>query len=136
MAFLLASGVYGQGHGVRGSLTWSPVAPIMDALEEGFYLAFPNVVPTGKAIYIGLDISGSMGSEFTPGSGITCAQARAALCLVTARTEKNYCIYGFASGGQGYGGRWGGDHSKMVDLGITKKDTLESAQAKAAKHTG
>jgi hypothetical protein len=53
-----------------------------------------NVVPTGKAIYIGLDISGSMGSEFTPGSGITCAQAGAALCLVTAKTEETTAFTG------------------------------------------
>jgi 60 kDa SS-A/Ro ribonucleoprotein len=102
------------------------------------YLAFPNVVPTGKSFYIGLDISGSMSSEFTPGSGITCVQAGAALAIVTARTEKNHAIYGFASGGnggQGFGGRWGGSPSKMVDLKITAKDTLESAQRKAAAHT-
>jgi 60 kDa SS-A/Ro ribonucleoprotein len=138
MALLLADGVYKQGHGVKGSLSWSPVATIQDALQEGFYKAFVNVVPTGKAIYIGLDISGSMGSEFTPGSGITCAQAGAALCLVTAKTEENYCIYGFASPGNGrsgYGGRWGGGDPVMVDLGITKSDTLESAIAKAGAHT-
>ena len=82
-----------------------------------------------------------MGAEFTPGSGITCAQAGAALCLVTAKTEQNYCIYGFANNGNsggyssGFGGRWGGGDPVMVDLGITAKDTLESAIAKANAHT-
>jgi 60 kDa SS-A/Ro ribonucleoprotein len=109
-------------------------------VREGFYKAFVNVVPTGKAIYIGLDISGSMRGEFTPGSGITCAQAGAALCLVSAKTEANYCIYGFASPRghgvmSGFGGRWGGGDPVMVDLGITAKDTLESAIAKANAHT-
>jgi 60 kDa SS-A/Ro ribonucleoprotein len=52
-----------------GSNVWTPVPTIVDALEDGFYLAFQNVIPTGKALYIGMDISGSMGGEFTPGSG-------------------------------------------------------------------
>jgi 60 kDa SS-A/Ro ribonucleoprotein len=70
MAFLLADGVYKQGHGVKGSLSWTPVPTILDALEEGFYKAFVNVVPTGKAIYIGLDISMSMGASLLRAPGL------------------------------------------------------------------
>jgi 60 kDa SS-A/Ro ribonucleoprotein len=137
LQIMLAKGTYGQGRGRLGSGTWNVVAPVVDALEEAFYSAFANVVPTGKNVYIGLDISGSMGSEFSPGSGVSCAQAGAALSLVVAKTEKNYAIYGFASGrsGSGYGGRWGGGSSYMADLKITAKDTLESAQKKAAAFT-
>jgi hypothetical protein len=59
---------------------------------------------------------------------------------VTAKTEPNYCVYGFAAprgngATGGYGGRWGVGDPVMVDLGITAKDTLESAIAKAKAHT-
>ena len=128
---LLAQGVYRLGHGMKGNLTWSPVPTIIDALEETFYLAFQNVVPTGKPQYIGLDCSGSMKSNFIPSApGISCAQAAAAMAMVTARTEKNYCIYGFASNGNGYGGRWDNGNAVMKEVGITAKDTLESAMKK------
>ena len=121
MTILLAQGTYRQGHGRLGNSTWTVVPTVVDALEDAFYQAFSNVVPTGKNIYIAQDVSGSMSSEFTPGSGISCAQAGAAMAMVLARTEKNYCVYGFASNG-GYGG-----NAKMVDLGVTAKDTLSSA---------
>jgi len=52
MQMLLASGVYGQGRGQRGTLTWSPVAPVMDALQEGFLSGFPERCSTGKAFYM------------------------------------------------------------------------------------
>lgn len=132
LQILLAQGVYKQGRGRLGSGVWNVVAPVVDGLEEAFYAAFANVVPTGKNIYIGLDISGSMNSEFSPGSGISCAEAGAAMCLVVAKAEKNYAIYGFASGTSG--SRWGGGGAQMVDLGITAKDTLTTVRTKAAKY--
>jgi 60 kDa SS-A/Ro ribonucleoprotein len=131
LSILLAQGVYRQGRGVKGSLTWTPVPNVIDALEDAFYAGFANVIPTGRSILIGHDVSGSMGSDFTPGSGISCAKAGAAMGLVFARTEKNYASYGFASGnsrGSMFGSR---RETGMVDLGITAKDTLESATQKA-----
>ena len=74
------------------------------------------MVPTGKSILIGLDVSGSMGCSYIGATSISAAQAGAAMALVIARTEPNYAIYGFSH--------------RFVDLGITKKDTLESAMRK------
>jgi 60 kDa SS-A/Ro ribonucleoprotein len=131
MAILLAQGTYRQGHGRLGSNTWTVVPNVVDALEDAFYNAFTNIIPTGKSIYIAHDVSGSMGAEFTPGSGITCAQAGAAMGLIFARTEKNYVSYGFVSEGRGpsYFGR--GSSTGLVDLKITAKDTLQTATQKA-----
>lgn len=91
---LLAQGVYSQGHGVRGNSTWTPVPKIVDALEGAFYSAFGNVVPTGKNHYIGLDFSGSMSSNTE--IGLSAAQIAGAMSLVIARTEPEYCIFGFS----------------------------------------
>lgn len=121
MKVLLASGVYKSGRGVKGGNQWHVVQPVVDALEGAFYAAFDNVVPTGRNIYVGLDVSGSMGCEFTPGSGVTCAEAAAAMALVVARTEPNYAIYGFSN--------------QMVDLGFTAKTSLHEATGKTRMMT-
>ena len=128
MALLIAQRTYRQGRGRLGGNTWAVTPTVVDALEAAFYKAFANVVPTGENIYIGLDVSGSMSCEFSPGSGMSSAEAGAAMAMVVARTEKNYCMYGFASSG-GY------KSVKMVDLGITASDTLETALRKTAGHT-
>ena len=118
---LLAQGTYRQGHGFRGSSSWTPVPNVIDALEDAFYAAFANVVPTGKNIYIGIDVSGSMSwdSSVIQGTGITAAQGAAAMAMVVARTEPNYAVYAFSTG--------------MQEIGITAKDTLSAALAKTSR---
>lgn len=94
---LQALAVYKAGKGIKGAKTWTPVPAVIDALNDAFYLAFGNVEPTGKRIFIGLDVSGSMGSSMM-GSPLTCREASAALALVTAATEQTVQIAGFTSG--------------------------------------
>jgi 60 kDa SS-A/Ro ribonucleoprotein len=60
VAILLASRVYQNGRGIQGSLSWSPVQPIVGALDDAFYLAFDHVEPTNKRFLLGVDCSGSM----------------------------------------------------------------------------
>ncbi len=123
-ALFLASGAYGKGTNQRSIgwynndqqqrskvQTWTPVTGITDALDEAFYLAFPNVEPTGKRHFIGVDVSGSMGAEVMP--GVTCTQAAAALALVAARTEPDVQVMGFDRG--------------LKPLDISGKSTLKSA---------
>jgi 60 kDa SS-A/Ro ribonucleoprotein len=111
---LSALTTYGSGHGARGSLTWTPTQSIMDRLDEAFGWSFKNVEPTGKRIYIGLDVSGSMGCCNIAGvPGLTPRNASAAMCLVTARTESNYVIRAFSGG--------------MVPLNITARTSFEGA---------
>ena len=118
---LLAQGTYREGHGFRGSSTWTPVPNVIDALEGTFYAAFVNVVPTRKNMYLAIDVSGSMSwpSSVIQGTGITAAQGAAAMAMVVARTEPNYAIYAFSTG--------------MQEIGITAKDTLSAALAKTAR---
>lgn len=118
-AILLAKAVYATGHGVMGKGTWSPSAPIVAALEDAFYAAFDNVVPTNKRTFIGLDISGSMSSPFN-GTCMSVAEAAAAMCMVTARTEPWSMIRGFST--------------QMIDMKITTKDSLETVMQKTANH--
>lgn len=96
---LQALAVYKAGKGFRGSKTWTPEDKVCDALDGAFYAAFANVEATGKRIYIGLDISGSMGVPMM-GSPLTCREASAALALVTVATEPETMVYGFSSVGR------------------------------------
>lgn len=127
LTILVALKTYQQGRGMRGGLSWSPVATVVDALDDAFYAAFDNVVPTGKRTLLALDVSGSMTGGSVAGSPLTPREASAALALVTARTEPHHHIVGFASGGNGYGGRWGGDPCTLVDVEITSRMRLSDA---------
>jgi 60 kDa SS-A/Ro ribonucleoprotein len=92
---------YQSGKGVRGSLRWEPVRQIVDALDTAFYLAFDNVIPTGKRMMLALDVSGSMmGPEIAGMPGITPRVAAAALAMTTARTEKEYIVTIFSASGK------------------------------------
>lgn len=58
---LTALKIYTQGHGDKGKLTWSPLPPIIDALDSAFYSSFKTIEPTGKRHLLALDVSASMG---------------------------------------------------------------------------
>jgi 60 kDa SS-A/Ro ribonucleoprotein len=96
MAVLIAEKIYAQGRGDKGSLSWSPVQPIVDALDEAFYATFSNVEPCGKPVLLALDVSGSMGCANIAGSCLTARDASAAMALITAATEPEYHIMGFS----------------------------------------
>ncbi|MFZ6030285.1 MAG: TROVE domain-containing protein [Chloroflexota bacterium] len=87
---------YRQGHGMRGRGTWPVVPQVVGVLNEAFSLAFENVVPTGKRLYLGLDVSGSMGMGWIGGvPGLSPRAASAALAMIAMQTEKSYVIKGF-----------------------------------------
>jgi 60 kDa SS-A/Ro ribonucleoprotein len=114
IALLAALLTYKQGRGHKGDLEWVPVASVIDALDEAFYVAFANVEPTGKRIYLALDASGSMQGSTCQGMPyLTAAMASAALALVFARREPNSIIAAF--------------HDQIWHVDITRKDRLDRA---------
>ena len=119
MQVLYALKTYGNGGGLRGSLTWSPVASIVDQLDDTFYMAFGNVEPTGKRMLLGIDVSGSMG--WSSDGLLTCAEKAAAMAMVTARTEErdSYAIMGFCS--------------QFKDLGITPRMRLDEVLKRTSR---
>lgn len=123
MAILLALRTYQSGHGFKGKLSWNAERSIVDALDEAFYLAFDNVVPTGKNIMLALDVSGSMASPMA-NTNVTCREASAAMALITARTEKEWMACGFSDGGGG--GFWNrGGNTLLTTLNISPKQRLD-----------
>jgi len=113
---LVALNTYKMGHGVKGSLTWTPNQNIVDALDEAFYKTFKTVEPTGKRWLLALDVSGSMGGPEIAGMpGITPRIGSAAMAMITARVEKQHHFIGFTSAG---GGGWygGGKTITRADL--------------------
>ena len=93
-AVLLATLIYAQGAGVRGSKTWMPERRIVDALEDAYDLTFKTVEPTNKRILIGVDISTSM-SQACVGSAIPASSAAAAVAITLARIEPNAVVVHF-----------------------------------------
>ena len=95
LVVLNAMNVYKNGKGDKGKLTWRPHSRILDALNDGFYMAFKVVEPTNKNWMLALDVSGSMTYSNIAGMAITPAIASGALALVTASIEENYHVVGF-----------------------------------------
>lgn len=126
VAILAAIFTYRAGRGIRGRNTWKPVREVRDALDDAFYLSFGNVPATGKRYYIGLDVSGSMGSGTLAGiPGLTPRVASAAMAMTIARVEKRYHIAGFTGGYEGtLFGNWFPGKPSLQPLDISGKDRL------------
>lgn len=127
IALLAALRTYANGHGERGSLSWTPHPLIVEALEKAFLLSFGTVETSGKNFYVGLDVSGSMTmGEIAGVPGLSPRVASAALALLWAKTEPSCLVKGFtATGGGGYWNRG----TALTDLTSDfKTGTLSSVQ--------
>jgi 60 kDa SS-A/Ro ribonucleoprotein len=103
IAVLAALRTYASGRGARGRGEWSPLGPIVDALDAAFYASFGNVEPAGTRMLLALDVSGSMASGNVAGvPGLSPRDASAALALVTSATEPDYEVVGFFAGRGGF----------------------------------
>ncbi len=112
MAILVALRTYASGRGVEGKLTWPVAGRVCDALSQAFHLAFESVEPSGKRLLLAVDVSGSMAGARVSGSRtLTCAEAAAALALVTLHTERNAFVKAF--------------DSKFRDLAISPEQRLD-----------
>ena len=120
MQVLVASKIYAQGKGDKGSLTWVPVPSVMEALDACFYATFPNVKPVGKPLLIALDVSASMSSSMAGATSLRACEATAALSLVHASVEDECHIFGFAN--------------EFRDLGIRRGMTLDEAKRRAVQN--
>lgn len=92
---LLALKTYALGHSIQGTSTWQPVPQVIDALNEMFYLAFGNVVPSGKRTAICLDVSSSMNNTVS-GYPFRAREISAAMALITMKTEPQYAAMAFS----------------------------------------
>lgn len=113
---LVANKTYASGRGFRGSNSWDVSQKVVTALDGAFYKAFPNVQPTGKRFFFGLDVSGSMSFPMQ-NTNVRCCEATAALALVSLNVESQTYVMGFAN--------------TFRDLKIKANDSLEAAAKKA-----
>ncbi len=95
---LAALVTYQQGRGMRGSGQWAVVSEVVEALNRAFAMTFENVTPTGKRLYLALDVSGSMTRGSVSGiPGLTPREASAALAMITVNTENEVILRGFST---------------------------------------
>lgn len=114
IALLAAQVTYMQGHGMRGTNTWTPVPQVIDALDRAFYMAFDNVAPTNKRHMLALDVSSSMAYGSVSGvPGLSPRVASAAMALVTAQVEPSYMTMAF--------------QRRFVPLALSPRMRLDSA---------
>ncbi len=96
VAVLSALVTYSAGRSLRGRLSWTPIARLVDALDAAFYRSFDNVEQTGKRLLLGLDVSGSMARTLVNGvPGLQARTASGAMALVTAAVEKDHLLVAF-----------------------------------------
>lgn len=97
LAVLQARVVYGNGRGEKGSLTWSPVTAIMNALDQAFYSAFDDGISEKSAV-IALDCSGSMTSERCLGvESMSASDGGAMLAMTLNRVFPNNQLVAFGT---------------------------------------
>ena len=112
VSLLSALLAYQKGRGEKRGLRWAPVPNIVDALDEAFYLAFDNVKPTGRRLYLAIDGGASMhGSACSGMPSLAVAKGSAAVAMAVARTEPNPTIAAF--------------HDEIWRVDITRKHRLE-----------
>ncbi len=113
ITLLNAFKTYQQGKGDKGSLTWSPIRQVVDALNDAFYESFQFIESTGEGYFIGIDCSGSMwwDSSKVKGMNLVAAEVAAVMALALAKRESNYWIGAFGT--------------SMKELNITPKMRLD-----------
>lgn len=117
ISILSALVTYKSGHGLKGKGEWETVPEVISALDKAFYMAFPNVEPTGKRIVLALDVSGSMSIGGVSGfQNLTPRLASAAMSMVTYKTEKSVAMVAFCD--------------RMVPIDISKCTTLDGVERK------
>jgi 60 kDa SS-A/Ro ribonucleoprotein len=124
LAILLAAKTYAAGRGHKGSLTWTPVSQVNDALDAAFYKAFANVQPSGKRTLLALDVSGSMAVGSIGGTSLSPRDASAAMALVTAKVESQYQVVGFTATSGGFGGMHGGGDPGLTPIDLSGASRL------------
>lgn len=110
---LIAKMTYGSGRSVKGSSVWTPNKNIVNALETAFLQSFDVQEPTGKNIIVALDISGSMGGpNLKDIPGLSPRTVTGVMSLALVKAEEDVSVVGFSH--------------RLIDMKITKKDTLDS----------
>lgn len=142
MQLLVAQKTYEAGVG-RSDRNWEPIPAIVAALEEAFYLSFETIEPSNKRTLVAIDVSGSMASPPPGIPSCTCSEIAAVMAMVSLRTEPNAIVRGFSGyrndatySSFRFASSSNQEVGRLIDLGITAKDSLKDAARKAQLGTG
>lgn len=111
-----------NGRTGKGKLTWNAIGQINTLLEDVYYKTFGTLEPSGKRLFLGLDVSASMKCAVTGSEVITCNVAAAAMSMVALKTEIASVVMGF-------------DHG-IRDMGIGRNDRLDDVTRKVTAING
>lgn len=121
VALLSAHYVYASGHGIKGSLSWTPQPLILAGLMSAYYVAFGTVEPTNKRIMWCQDISGSMSSASSAIPLLTAMHSGLAMMMACARSEplENLTFFTFSYTNDEYEERYGHRYDYNLDRVMT-----------------
>lgn len=100
---------YKSGRSERGDSTWDVNSNIADALQDTFEISLKAIVPSGKNILLGVDISSSM-DQSVGGSCLKANVIANVMAYITLRSEKNSDLICF--------------NTAIINSGITRKSSL------------
>ena len=128
IAVLQALMTYRSGKGQRGQNNWTPVQPVVDALDAAFERSFSAAPQTNRRLYLAIDVSGSMSCGQVAGvPDLSPRMGACAMAMAIARREPNHVIRAFSSWTErGHG-------PMMAPLDITAGDSLTDAMEKTQK---
>lgn len=123
LSVLVALRTYSEGRGVRSNAEWEPNQAVTEALDSAFHAAFGNLPPIKGGTYIGLDVSGSMGTArgILGVPTMTAAVVSGAMAMCLARQSDRCVVFGFA-------GQYRG-------IPIGKADRLDNVMRLISGHT-
>lgn len=101
------------------------IAALEDALDASFT---GGVESTNRDVYVGLDVSGSMGSAVSGSAVLSCRDVGAALALAIVKNEPWSTVKGFTSGGRE---NWRAD-TMLTDLNFSPRSTFGEAVQQTA----
>ena len=114
MGILKALKTYSTGRSDRGQSAWTPNPRVVAALEQAFDLAFGLLDPIRQRVYLGLDVSGSMGWASVAGmANMSAREAGAAMAMLVARKCPRHVVRTFSAGD---GSAWGPPIMRELDI--------------------
>ena len=123
---------YGSGGRLGRSQadTFIPDPRWLESMEDCLTRSFTDgVTATGKRVYVGLDVSGSMGSMASGSVVLSCRDVGAAIALAMVNNEPDVAVFGFTSvSGSSYAARTRGG-TAMTHLPFTRRTAFADAVA-------
>lgn len=95
LGLLVALKVYGSGKGFRGSLSWTPIAQVTEALSRPYLVSFGALPKLDVPMLVGVDVSGSMRHSLPEHGGLMLHEASSCVSISLGAMNPATDVRGF-----------------------------------------